>query len=151
VDIVGVYLKGTLDKDIYMKVLKGVENLYAKGRYWKLKKALYGLKQAGHQWKKQLHKVLIRSGFLWAFFNNYLYVLCQDNKILLIILVYIDDIAIVGPDTCKIILLKNNLNDHFEITNVSELKHILGLQVTHDHFTQMIYLDQSAYIQHLVL
>jgi len=30
VDIVGAYLKGNLDKDIFMEVPKGVENLWTK-------------------------------------------------------------------------------------------------------------------------
>ena len=40
--------------------------------------------------------------------------------------------AIVGPNSYKIILFKNNLNNHFEISNVGELKHILSLWVTCD-------------------
>jgi len=58
--------------------------------------------------------------------------------------------AIVGPNSYKIILLKNNLNNHFEITNVGELKHILSLWVTCDCSTWTIYLDQLVYIQCLV-
>ena len=100
-----------------------------------MKKALYGLKQAGYQWKKQLYKVLIGLGFVWAFANDCLYMLCQNNKILLINLVYINDITILGPNSYKIISLKNNLTDHFEITNISNLRYILGLQVTYDHPT----------------
>ena len=48
VNIVATYLYGPLDKEIYIAIPEGVENL-GSGHYWKLKKALYGLKQAGRQ------------------------------------------------------------------------------------------------------
>jgi hypothetical protein len=60
VDVVGAYLEGNLDEEIYMRAPEGV----GKGkRYWRLKKVLYGLKQAGRQWKHKLHKVLTNLGF----------------------------------------------------------------------------------------
>jgi len=63
VDVVAAYLQGELDEDIYIEVPEGVEKLDSGGHYWRLKRALYRLKQAGRQWKKKLHKVLMKLEF----------------------------------------------------------------------------------------
>jgi len=50
VDIIGAYLQGNLDEEIYMKVPDGLAEKYGSGRkFWRLRKVLYGLKQAGQQ------------------------------------------------------------------------------------------------------
>jgi len=132
-----------------MTIPNGVENSEL-GCYWRLKKALYGLKQAGRQQKKYLHEVLIKFGFIHAFADDCLYIKYHKGKITLLILVYVDDIAIIEPDRCYIISFKSFLGKNFEITNLGKLKHILGVLVTRDHLRHLIYLNQSAYIQHTI-
>ena len=76
VDIVGAYLQGDLDEEIYMKVPNGLAEKYGSGqKFWRLRKALYGLKQAGWQWKKHLHQVMTKLGFTRAMADDCLYVL----------------------------------------------------------------------------
>jgi len=132
-----------------MTIPEGVENS-GSSYYWKLKKALYGLKQAGRQWKKRLHEVLIKFGFIRAFADDCLYIKRHEGNITLLILVYVDDIAITGPDGCHIISFKSFLGEDFEITNLGKLKHMLGVLVTRDRSRRLIYLNQSAYIQHTI-
>lgn len=43
VDIVGVYLQGDLDEEIYVEVSKGVNIEGKEGLCWRLRKSLYGL------------------------------------------------------------------------------------------------------------
>ena len=59
IDVIGAYLEGLLNEEIFMKAPEGI----GKGKCWKLLKALYGLKQAGRKWKERLHKVLIKYSF----------------------------------------------------------------------------------------
>lgn len=47
VNIVGAYLRGELDEEIYIEVPEGVVEPGKEGWFWKLLRALYGLKQAG--------------------------------------------------------------------------------------------------------
>jgi len=132
-----------------MTISEGVENS-GFGHYWKLKKALYGLKQAGRQWKKRLHEVLIKFGFIRMFADDCLYIKHHEGNITLLILVYVDDIAIAEPDGCHIISFKSFLGEDFEITDLGELKHMLGVLVTRDRSRCLIYLNQSAYIQRTI-
>jgi len=55
---------------------------------------LYGLKQAGKQWKIKLNKILIKLGFVKSIANNYLHFLQENEEITLMILVYVNNIAV---------------------------------------------------------
>jgi hypothetical protein len=124
IDVVGAYLEGNLDEEIFMKVPKGV---MSDGKYWKLKKVLYGLKQAGRKWKERLDEVLVKLGFEKTRSDDCLYILHEKGDIVLIILVYVDDMAVTGPRFDRIITFKHNLGNQFEITDLGELKYILGI------------------------
>ena len=88
------------------------------------------LKQARRQWKKKLHKVLMKLGFKCILTNNCLYIKKENGRIALIVLVYINNMAITGLQRLKIISFKNALNKNFEITNLSKLKYMFGIIVT---------------------
>jgi len=46
VNVIGAYLQGNLDKEIYMKVPNGLAKKYGSDqKFWRLRKALYRLKQ----------------------------------------------------------------------------------------------------------
>jgi hypothetical protein len=68
-DVVTAYLYGSLDNDIYMKILEGYkmpeayisksQNMYS----IKLQRSLYGLKQSGRMWYNRLSEYLLKEGF----------------------------------------------------------------------------------------
>ena len=95
-----------------------------KKKYWKLLKAIYGLKQASRKWKQRLHNTLIRLGFKQTQSDDCLYILKNNDKIILIVLVYVDDIAIMGKDLYKVISFKRDLDNEFDITNLAEIQYI---------------------------
>ncbi|KAJ3476999.1 hypothetical protein NLI96_g10770 [Meripilus lineatus] len=153
VDVVGAYLQGDLDEEIYMEVPEGVEE---EGKtegtwWWKLLKALYGLKQAGRQWKKKLDEVMKEFGFTKAVADECLYVLRnKEGTITLLVLVYVDDMTIASKSRTIILNFKQDLQKHFDITDLGELHYILGIRVTRDRAARVVYLDQTAYI-HTIL
>jgi len=55
--------------------------------------------------------------------------------------------AIAGPDGIHLVSLKSFLSKDFEITDLGELKHILGVLISRDRPRHLIYLNQTAYIQ----
>jgi len=97
-----------------------------------------------------LHKVPIKFGFIHAFANDCLYIKCYKGKIILLILVYIDDMAVTGPNEYYIISFKLFLGEDFKITDLGELKHMLGVLVTRDCSRCLIYLSQIAHIQYTI-
>ena len=66
-DVVTVYLYGSLDFDIHMKIPEAYKmpeaytprNLFS----IKLQRSLYGLKQSGHMWYKRLSEYLIKERY----------------------------------------------------------------------------------------
>ena len=62
-DMVTTYVYGSLDSDIYMKVLEGLEipnKNHNRDMYCvKLQKSLYGLKQLGRMWYNRLKEFLV--------------------------------------------------------------------------------------------
>jgi len=65
-DVVTAYLYGSLDNDIYMKILEGfkVPEVYSsKSRnLYSLQRSLYGLKQSGRMWYNCLSEYLLKEG-----------------------------------------------------------------------------------------
>ena len=121
-----------MDEEIYMEVPKDIEHLGSGGHYWHLWKALYSLKQASQQWKKKLHDVLLNLGLVCLFADDCLYIKKEKEKIVLLVLVYIDDMAVSGPNDYYIVLFKKLLDNNFKITDLDELKFMLGILITRD-------------------
>jgi hypothetical protein len=107
---------------------------------------LYRLKQAGRQWKVKLEDILLMFGFEKSLANDCLYILREDGQIMLLVLVYIDDMAVAGPNLEKIKSFKVYLSKAFEITDLGELQYILGIQVSRDCSAHTIRLNQTVYI-----
>jgi len=84
--------------------------------------------------------------FICAFADNCLYIKREKGVIVLLVLVYVDDIAVISPNSIQIISFKSALAKNFEIMDLGKLKFMLGILITHDHTKQLIYLNQSAYI-----
>ena len=75
----------------------------------------------------------------------------HEGKIILLVLVYIDDMAMTSSDTFYIMFFKSFLNKDFEITDLGSLSHMLGVLVTRDWQNHLIYLNQAAYIQQTII
>jgi len=75
---------------------------------------------------------LVDFGFTQAFADDYLYIKWHEGKIVLLILVYVDDMAIAGPGIFYIMSFKSFLNKDFKITDLGNLNHMLGVLVTRD-------------------
>ena len=98
-DVVTAYLYGSLDFDIFMKILKGYKmpeaytprNLFS----IKLQRSLYWLKQSGRMWYKRFSKYLMKEGYK----NDPICpcVFIKKSKTgFAIIAVYVDDMNLIG-------------------------------------------------------
>ena len=108
----------------------------------RLKKSIYGLKQAFHNQFFKLCFVLLAAGFIQSQADHSLFILSQGQSSTFI-LVYVDDILIVGNDLSAINNFKTMLTHHFQIKDLGKLKYFLGLEVT--HYPTGIFLNQRKY------
>jgi hypothetical protein len=147
IDVVTAYLYGSLDSDIYMKVLDGIfvpnrcvnRNMY----YVKLVKSMYDLKQSGRMWYNQLKEFLLNKGYSNSDDCPCVFIR-KSSTGFCIISVYVDDLNIIGyaKDIDKV---HNHLKKEFEMKDLCKIKFYLVLQI--EHFQTGILVHQSAYIK----
>jgi hypothetical protein len=126
-DVVIVYLYGSLDSDIYVKVPDGISvpnmnvnhNMYCV----KLVKSLYGLKQSERMWYNRLKKFLLNKGYSNS--DDYPCVFIRKSNIgFCIISIYIDDLNIIGH-TKDIDESRNHLKKEFAMKDLGKTKFCL--------------------------
>jgi hypothetical protein len=127
IDVVGAYLQGDLNEEIYMTPPDGLKIKGKTDWVLRLKKSLYGLKQAGRQWKKKLDDTMAHLKFTKSAADECLYVLHEKGKVVLLVLIYVDDAATASKDIRQIEWFKHSLQDFFPIKDLGELRHILGI------------------------
>ncbi|KAL6327296.1 hypothetical protein AAG906_018596 [Vitis piasezkii] len=79
--------------------------------------------------------------------DSSLFVKANGGK-LAIVLVYVDDLIITGDDVEEICRTKENLSVRFEMKELGQLKHFLGLEVDRTH--EGIFLCQQKYAKDLL-
>ncbi|KAE8669333.1 hypothetical protein F3Y22_tig00112249pilonHSYRG00290 [Hibiscus syriacus] len=113
----------------------------------KLRKALYGLKQAPRAWYGKIAEFLTKNGYSVTPADSSLFVKDNEGK-LAIVLVYVDDLIITGDDEAEILQTKENLSVRFQMKELGQLKHFLGLEVDRTH--EGIFLCQQKYAKDLL-
>jgi hypothetical protein len=113
IDIVGAYLQGDLNEEIYMSLPDGLKVKGKEGWSLRLRKPLYGLKQAGRQWKRKLDETMGQLGFVKSEADECLYVLYKDGQVTLLVLVYVDDAALASEPPIPLPLTKLRISTMF--------------------------------------
>ena len=150
-DVKSAFLNGTLDKEIYMEQPQGFVNLDHLDNVCLLAKAIYGLKQALCAWNIQFHGVLLEIGFTCTYSDAGIYVYhCQDGEGILIIILYVDDIALLGNKIDEIKRIKSTLASHYKMTDLGEINSYLGVQITCNRSIKHLEIDQSHYILEII-
>lgn len=92
------------------------------------------MKQASTQWLVKFTKAILVVGFTQSK-ANYLY---SPTMI-----VYVDDIVIIGNDMDSINFLKMFLHTHFCIKGLDDLEYFMGVEVSHSK--EEIYISRRKY------
>lgn len=117
-DVVGAYMNGTLDIEIYMRYPEGVQ--HSKGcDALKLNKALYGLKQAGRLWWQELGSKLEGLGFSKLRPDWGLYVRSeQKGRGFIMLLVYVDDFVIAAKEADDINKFLSDVQSYWKLSKM---------------------------------
>ncbi|KAJ0875397.1 putative RNA-directed DNA polymerase [Helianthus annuus] len=140
-DINNAFLYGSLSEDVYMTLPLGYFN-NDKNKVCKLVKSLYGLKQAPRKWNEKLTSVLLDMGFTQSLCDHSLFVLSKGD-VLVVSLVYVDDIVITGNSSTEITRVKQCLSESFLIKDLGLHKYFLGIEVLYSNGS--ICLSQRKY------
>lgn len=90
---------------------------------------------------------MINAGYNQAQADHTLFTKQHGLKITTLIM-YVDDIVVIGNDEVKIAGLKNVLAREFEIKDLGSLRYFLGIEVARS--TQCIFLSQWKYVMDLL-
>ena len=111
------------------------------GKVARLKKCLYGLKQSSREWYGKLSKSLELKGFVSAHFDPCVFIHKEEC---LFISIYVDDIALYGPDKSRIAEIISQLKGEFEVTDLGDATWLLGIHIEYNQ--KGITLSQHNYI-----
>ena len=74
--------------------------------------------------------------------------LCHIDKGTILLLIYVDDMIIIGDDLSGIQKLKDFLSQQFEMKDLGHLSYFLGLEITHS--IDGLYISQAKYASELL-
>jgi len=146
-DVKNAFLHGELDREIYMSQPMGFQSQGHPEYICKLRKALYRLKQAPRTWYGKIAEFLTYSGYSMTSADCSVFVKSVNTK-LAIVLVYVDDLIITGDYEEEILLIKQNLSVRFQMKELGQLKHFLGLEIDYTH--KGLVLHQKRYSSDLL-
>ncbi|KAG8501162.1 hypothetical protein CXB51_003279 [Gossypium anomalum] len=112
-----------------------------------LRKPLYGLKQAPRAWFHKLKEFLLNTHFVASKADSSLFIR-QTGTQFLYVLVYVDDIIVMGTDSGEIEDFVKALHDTFSLKDLGQLSYFLGIQVTRT--SHGFFLSQKKYILDLL-
>ena len=142
-DIKNAFIHANIDKDIYVEQPIGFNR--GSSLVCKLNKALYGLKQSPRLWSKYLGNILLKYGFKEI--SPYIY---KNSELEIIVLCYVDDLLVFGPDISKINnLYKSKLSKDLKITDLGEIKQFLGIEITRNRKERRLELSQLKYLENI--
>jgi len=127
-DVKNVFLHGDLQEEVYMEQSPGYMDQTRHNLVCRLKKTLYGLKQTLRAWSDKIGQYLVTSEFETSNADISLYVKKTDHGIVVIV-IYVDDLIIIGDSDVDIFYLKKLLKQKFEMKDLGELCYFLGIEV----------------------
>ena len=126
------FLHGDLKEEIYMDQPEGFKVKGKERMVYKLKKSLYGLKQAPRHRYKKFDSFMVGHEYTRTNADHWVYVRKFPNGKFAILLLYVDDMLIVGQDVGVIGNLKKDLLKSFDMKDLGPARQILGMQILRD-------------------
>lgn len=116
-DVKNAFLHGDLTETVYMKQSAGFIDKARPDHVCHLHKSLYGLKQSPRAWFDKFSSFLIEFGFVCSILDPSLFVYLRGKDIILLLL-YVDDMAITGNDSESMQSLLTELHKQFRMKDM---------------------------------
>ncbi|KAJ9566734.1 hypothetical protein OSB04_002700 [Centaurea solstitialis] len=144
-DVKTAFLNGKLTEDVYMEQPEGFEDPKNPNKVCKLLKSIYGLKQASRSWNLHFDERIKEFGFAKSEFEPCVYTKFSGSIVTFLVL-YVDDILIIGNDVPTLQSVKEWLSKCFQMKDPGEAAYILGIKIYRNRSKRLIGLSQSTYI-----
>jgi hypothetical protein len=145
-DVKIAFLHGELEEEIYMDQPEGFIVPGKEDHVCKLKRSLYVLKQSPCQWYKRFDSFTLSHGFKRSYYDSCVYIKL-DNGSPIYLLFYVDDMLIAAKSREETTTLKKLLSSEFDMKDLRATKKILGMEITRDRNSGLLFLSQQSYIK----
>ncbi|XP_020266481.1 uncharacterized protein LOC109841966 [Asparagus officinalis] len=125
--------------------VKGKEHMV-----YRMKKSLYGLKQAHRQRYKKFDSFMLSHGYQMIVTDSCVYFRRILDSSFIILLLYVDDMLIVGQNSQIISGLRKELFKSFDVKDLGSAQRILGMDIARDRKARKLWLSQEKYIERLL-
>lgn len=151
-DVFTAFLQSPVDEEIYVEQPHGYEQYGASGKplVCKILKSLYGLRQAPRNWHKVIDDWLRQYGLKPSGADPCVYVVILSNGDILVVVLYVDDLLIAGNNAEAVERFKRDIAKKFKMTDLGNLRWLLGMEVRRNRENRVIEVSQAAYIDRVL-
>lgn len=146
-DVKNAFLHGHLNETVFMHQPPGFVDKRYPNYVCRLKKSLYGLKQAPRAWYTRFATYILSQGFRTSACDNSLFIYSRGSHTAYLLL-YVDDIVLTASSDTLLQEIISTLSREFAMTDLGQLHHFLGIQVTRN--SHGLFLDQSQYAKDIL-
>jgi|GEM_PF-5095902 len=148
-DVKGAFLNGVPEEEVFMKQPPGYTDPDHPNWVCRLLKNLYGLKQAPRVWHKVIDPFLKQLGFQPNPVDPCVYFKRKGSQ-LIVICLYVDNLAIGADDLDDLISVQNALRSRFQMTD-EDPGFMLGVTVKYEQSAKSMQLCQQQVIEDLLV
>ena len=145
IDVKTAYLNSEIDCELYMEQPETSERDNTK--VWRLNKSIYGLKQSAKLWNETLNDFFEEIGFVRNRADLCLYKR-HDERGIIFLLVWVDDVIILGETKVLVEEFVRAMNDKFTIKDLGQLTYFLGIEF--EVRDQSVKMSQSGYCKSVI-
>ena len=151
-DVDTAFLQSPVEEEIYMRQPKGYEKRGENGELLvcKLIKSIYGLKQSPRNWHRVIDGWMREHGLGPSAADACVYVQITESGEILVVILYVDDLIIVGSTLEVVEQFKASIAERFKMKDLGQLKWILGVEVRRDRRARTLEMVQTAYLDHML-
>jgi len=148
-DVKTTFFNDELEEEIYMEQPQGFVHQGSEHLVCKLHKSLYGLKQSPRELNQKLYAFLKSIQFMKSEADPSVYV-TQVGDVKFFIMVYVDDLILVCNDQTKLLQIKEELSQKFEMKDLGELHFFLAMEVERNHDQRLLCINQVKYFKEIL-
>ncbi|RVW65369.1 Retrovirus-related Pol polyprotein from transposon RE1 [Vitis vinifera] len=147
-DVKIFFLHDNFKDEIYMDIPSAFKGNMRDNKVCRLMKVLYDLKQSPRAWFERFSKVMLIIEYRQSQRDHSLFIKHLDVEGITTLLVYADDIIVIGNDEKEKDALRRCLVKEFKTKELGRLKYFLGMGVAHSR--EGIFISQQTYMTNLL-
>lgn len=142
-DVINVFVQGSFahGSQVYVKYPPGMKKI---GKCLQLLRPLYGVQQSAKLWYETAAKSLRDINFQPLPEEECIF---KSGDILLL---YVDDILLLGPDISISQEVKQQIQERFQVRDMGEAEYFLGIKIIRNREQRKLWLVQDSYINKVV-